>query len=284
MTIRVVTDSTCDLPAEVVRRHKISVIPLIVTADARELRDGVDISRAEFYTQLPDFRHSPKTAAPGPEVFREVYERLAAEGADQILSIHISQKLSLTIESARQAAADTKAAEVTAFDSRQLSLGTGFEVLEAARAAEQGRTLPEILDLLDGQIRRTHVWAALDTLEYMRRGGRMNGAITALGNLLQVKPILKMYDGEPSAERVRTRGGALKRLRELIALHVPYERVAVLHTGATTRAGEFLRSIEDLLPIGEIWTEEINPVLGAHIGPGVLGFAGLSNEEPGGQA
>ena len=165
-------------------------------------------------------------------MFRRAYERLAAEGADQILSIHISQKLSLTIESARQAAADTKAAEVIAFDSRQLSLGTGFEVLAAAQAAEQGRTLPEILDLLDGQIRRTHVCAALDTLEYMRRGGRMNGAITALGNLLQVKPILKMYDGEPTAERVRTRGRALRRLRELIAQHVPYERVAVLHTGA----------------------------------------------------
>ncbi len=205
MTIRVVTDSTCDLPAEVRRLHNISVIPLIITADARELRDGVDITRGEFYAQLPDFRHSPKTAAPGPEAFREVYERLAAEGADQILSIHISQKLSLTIESARQAAADTRTAEVTAFDSRQLSLGTGFEVLAAASAAEQGRTLPEILDLLDGQIRRTHVCAALDTLEFMRRGGRMNGAITALGNLLQVKPILKMYDGEPSAERVRTR-------------------------------------------------------------------------------
>jgi DegV family protein with EDD domain len=278
MTIRVVTDSTCDLPAEIVRAHDITVIPLIITADAKEMRDGVDISRGQFYAQLPDFRNSPKTAAPGPEVFREAYERLAAEGAGQILSIHISQKLSLTIESARQAAADTKAAEVTAFDSRQLSLGSGFEVLEAAQAAEQGRTLPEILDLLDGQIRRTHVCAALDTLEYMRRGGRMNGAITALGNLLQIKPILKMYDGEPTAERVRTRGGALKRMRELISQHIPYDRAAILHTGAAERAREFMQQVEDLLPRGDIWMEEINPVLGAHIGPGVVGFAGVSSE------
>lgn len=277
-TIRVVTDSTCDLPAAVVRANGITVIPLIITADSGEMQDGVDISRGQFYRQLPEFRQAPKTAAPGPDVFRKAYERLAAEGADQILSIHISQRLSATIENARLAAADTKAAEVTAFDSRQLSLGTGFEALAAADSAKNGRTMPEILDLLDGQIRRTRVCAALDTLEYMRRGGRMNGAITTLGNLLQVKPILKMYDGESSAERVRTRGGALRRLRDLIAQHAPYERAAILHTGAIERAREFKQHIEDLLPTGEIWMEEINPVLGAHIGPGVVGFAGISSE------
>jgi fatty acid-binding protein DegV len=113
----------------------------------------------------------------------------------------------------------------------------------------------------------------------MRRGGRMNGAITALGNLLQVKPILKMYDGEPSAERVRTRGGALHRLRQLIVAHAPYDRAAILHTGAIQRAREFLQDVEDQMPTGEIWMEEINPVLGAHIGPGVVGFAGISSEE-----
>ena len=168
------------------------------------------------------------------------------------------------------------ATQVTAFDSRQLSLGTGFEVLSAARAAAQGRPLPEIMDMLDGQIRRTHVCAALDTLEYMRRGGRMSGAIAALGTLLQVKPILKMYDGEPTAERVRTRLAALQRLRALVAQNAPYERAALLHSGALQAAREFQLLVEDLLPPGEIWMEEINPVLGTHIGPGVLGFAGVS--------
>jgi DegV family protein with EDD domain len=277
MTIRVVTDSTCDLPVDVVRTKGITVIPLIITADSKEMRDGVDISRAEFYERLPQYHHSPKTAAPGPEVFQKIYEQVGNEGADQILSIHIAQKLSATIEHARQAAANTKTTQVTSFDSRQLSLGTGFEVLAAAEAAQQGRTLTEILELLEGQIRRTHVCAALDTLEFMRRGGRMHGAITALGNLLQVKPILRMYDGEPTADRARTRGGALRKLRDLIAQHVPYERAAVLHTGAAQRAREFMRQIEELLPKGEIWMEEINPVLGAHIGPGVIGFAGISS-------
>lgn len=276
MTLRVVTDSTCDLPAETVQQHNITVVPLIITIGTRELRDGVDISRSEFYARLPDFHPSAKTAAPGPDTFRRSYERLAAEGADEILSIHISHKLSGTMENARQAAGATTAVHVTAFDSRQLSLGTGFEVLAAAKAAAEGRRLPEILNMLDGLIRRTHVCAALDTLEYMRRGGRMNGTLAALGNLLQIKPILKMYDGEPTAERARTRGGALRRLRELIAQHAPYKTAAVLHTGVIERGGEFLWQIKDLLPAGEIWTEEINPVLGAHIGPGVLGFAGIS--------
>ena len=283
MTIRVVTDSTCDLPAEQVVKYGIAVVPLIITADSNELRDGIDISRGEFYSRLPEFHHSPKTAAPGPDAFRRVYERLADEGADEILSIHISHRLSAVIDSARTAAADTRAAHVKAFDSRQLSLGMGFEVLEAAKVAERGGTMEEILQLLDSQIRRTHVCAALDTLEYMRRGGRMNGAITALGNLLQVKPILKMFDGEPTAERVRTRAGALKRLRDLIAAHVPYARAAILHSGVAERAREFLRHVEDLLPIGPIWVEEINPVLGAHLGPGVLGFAGIAAQEPGGK-
>jgi DegV family protein with EDD domain len=276
MTIRLVTDSTCDLPQGIIQEFSITVVPLVITAGDRELRDGVDITRSEFYTRLPELAHSPKTAAPGPEAFRQAYERLAAEGADEVLSIHISHKLSATIDSARQAAAETTAVQVTAFDSRQLSLGTGFEVLSAARAAAQGAPLPEIMDMLDGQIRRTHVCAALDTLEYMRRGGRMSGAIAALGTLLQVKPILKMYDGEPTAERVRTRLAALQRLRALVAQNAPYEQAALLHSGALQAAGDFHLLVEDLLPPGEIWMEEINPVLGAHIGPGVLGFAGVS--------
>jgi DegV family protein with EDD domain len=278
MTIRIVTDSTCDLPQEVVRQHDITAVPLIITVGSQELLDGVDITRAQFYSRLPNMDPFPKTAAPGPEVFRQAYERLAAQGADEILSIHISEELSATVASARQAAAETTAARVSALDSRQLSLGTGFQVQAAAQAAAQDRRLPEILDLLDGQIARTHVFAALDTLEFMRRGGRMSGAIAALGTLLQVKPILKMYDGEATAERARTRARALQRLRDLIREHAPYDRAAILHSGAREQASEFRERVDDLLPRGDIWMEEINPVIGAHIGPGVVGFAGVATK------
>jgi DegV family protein with EDD domain len=276
MAIRIVTDSTCDLPQEVIRKHGIGVVPLYIHAGGREYLDGVDLTRGEFYERLPSFNPVPTTAAPGPEVFRRVYEQLADEGASEILSIHISVKLSALAEIAREAAKTTTVIPVTVFDSRQLSLGMGFEVLAAAEAAEAGRGMPEILAMLEKQISRTHVFAALDTLEFMRRSGRMNNALATLGTLLQIKPLLKMYDGEPAAERVRTRGGAVKRLIELLLESGPYEKAAILHSAAAERARELLEEIRNLLPAGEIWMEEINPVIGAHIGPGVIGFACIS--------
>jgi DegV family protein with EDD domain len=180
------------------------------------------------------------------------------------------------VDVARLAAQATAAARVTVFDSRQLSLGMGFEVHSAARAAGAGRSMAEILSLLEDQISRTHTFAALDTLEYMRRGGRMNPAIAALGGVLQIKPILKMYDGVPTAERVRTRSKAIRRVKELLARHAPFDNVAVVHTGAEARAKELLEEVRGQLPQRDIWVREISPVLGAHIGPGVVGFACLS--------
>ena len=276
MTIGIVTDSTCDLPPQVLKEQGIAVIPVLIHVGLQEYRDGIDLSREQFYKELPGRKPPPITAAPGHHAFRQTYERLAAEGATEILSIHISHKLSAVVDVARQAAQETKTVRVTVFDSRQLSLGTGFQVESAAEAMRAGRSMSEVLAQLEAQIARTHVFAALDTLEYMRRGGRMNGAITALGGLLQVKPILKMCEGDATAERVRTRAGAMKRLKELLAKHAPLERVALVHTAAEARAQALLEEVRGALPGGEIWMQEINPVLGAHIGPGVIGFACIS--------
>jgi DegV family protein with EDD domain len=278
MTIRIVTDSSCDLPQEIIQEHRIIVIPLFINVGDISYLDGVDLSHQEFYERLPGFRPAPKTAAPGPDVFRKTFEQLASEGATEILSIHVSTKLSAIVDIARTAAKETTRLPVTVFDSRQLSLGTGFQVLAAARAAAKGRSLSEILSMLEEQIRRTHVFAALDTLEYLKRSGRMNFVISALGTLLQIKPFMKMYNGEPTAERVRTRKGAMKRLVELLEEYGPYEKVALLHSHALQRAQELLQEVRSLLPTGDIWVEEITPVLGAHIGPGVIGFACISKE------
>jgi DegV family protein with EDD domain len=276
MTIRIVTDSTCDLPQEIIRQYGIAVVPLYIHAGGRAYQDGVDLSRREFYERLPSFQPSPTTAVPSPDVFRQVYEHLAAEGASEVLSIHISVKLSAMVEIAREAAKETTSIPVTVFDSRQLSLGMGFEVLTAAQAAVEGRSMREILGMLEEQIARTHVFAALDTLEFLRRSGRMNFAVAALGTLLKIKPFLKMYDGNPTAERVRTRTGAMKRLIELLFKFGPFEKAAILHSAAAERARELLDEVRNLLPAGEVWMEEINPVIGAHIGPGVIGFACIS--------
>jgi DegV family protein with EDD domain len=278
MTVRIVTDSSCDLPRKVLEQNKIAVIPLIIHAGSREYRDGIDMPRQEFYERLPGFKPAPTTAAPGPEAFRQVYEQLAGEGATEVLSVHISRTLSAIVDIARKAAAQTTAIPVTVFDSRQLSLGTGFQVLAAAQAAARGASMSGILQSLEALIARIHVFAALDTLEFLRRSGRMNRAVSALGSLLRIKPLLKMHDGESTAERVRTRSGAMHRLAELLKEFSPYEQVALLHSNAAERARALLQQVNGLLPAAEVWLEEINPVLGVHIGPGVVGFACISKE------
>jgi DegV family protein with EDD domain len=278
MNIRIVTDSTCDLPPELIEIFGITVVPMYINVGEKAYRDTVDLSRKEFYERLPDFRPTPTTAAPGPEVFRQVYERLAAEGATQVLSIHISVRLSAVMNIATQAARETTAVPVTVFDSRQLSLGTGFQVLAAAQAASEGCGLDEILAMLQDQIRRTRVFAALDTLEFLRRSGRMSFALSFIGSLLHIKPFLKMYDGNPNAERIRTRQRAMKRLVELLGEAAPIEKVALLHSRAADRAEALLEQVRHLLPAGEILVEEINPTLGAHIGPGVLGYVCISRK------
>jgi DegV family protein with EDD domain len=276
VSIRIVTDSTCDLPPAVVAQYGITVVPLYINIGDRGYLDGIELSRQEFYQRLPSYDPPPTTATPGPEVFCQVYEKLAAQGATEVLSIHISISLSATVNTAKLCAQEKPSVPVTVFDSKQLSLGTGFLVVKAAQAAAEGGSMQEIVALLEEQTSRTHVFAALDTLEFLRRSGRMNAVLSTLGELLQIKPFLKMYDGKPSAERVRTRKHAMKRLVELLYQYSPFERVALLHSDALDRAQALLQEVKDILPDKEIWFEQINPVLGTHIGPGVVGFACVS--------
>lgn len=273
MSIKIVTDSTCDLPESVVVEHGITVIPAYINVGDQSYLDGVELSRQEFYERLPDYETLPTTSAPGLGKFVQVYGQLAAEGATEVLSIHISASLSAIVNVARSAAESTGAVPVTVLDSRQLSLGTGFLVETAAKAAAEGRSMDEIIGLLEEQILRTHVFAALDTLEFLRRSGRMSRVMAGLGSMLQIKPLLKMYDGNPTAERVRTRKRASERLVSLLNDLVPLERVALVHTHAPDGAEDLWRRVQHLLPQGEIPSVDITPVIGAHIGPGAVGFA-----------
>jgi DegV family protein with EDD domain len=276
MTLRIVTDSSCDLPAGFTARYGIGVVPLYINVGSQSYLDGIDLTRDEFYIKLSTFSKQPTTAVPSPQKFHAMYDALADEGASGILSIHISSSLSAVVNVAQVAARETESVPVTVFDSRQLSLGTGFLVETAAKLAQAGSPVPEILAALNEQIKRTHVFAALDTLQFLRRSGRMNSVVSAIGELLQIKPFMKMYDGNAIAERVRTRNHAMKRLVELLQEYSPYEKVALLHSDAAERAKELLQEVREFLPDGEIWFEQINPVLGAHIGPGVVGFACVS--------
>lgn len=274
MTVRIVTDSACDLPAETIARYGIHVIPLYINVGNQGYLDGIDISREEFYTRLPFFSTHPSTAVPSTERFIAAYNALADEGASEVLSIHVSTMLSGVLNVASVAAQETTSTHVTVFDSRQLSLGTGFLVETAAIMAAAGGSVDEILQTLNDQVKRIRVFAALDTLEFLKRSGRMNRYMAGLATLLQIKPIMTMHDGKPGSERVRTQDRALKRVVEMLAAAGQLERVAIVHTHASPEILAELRSMAaHLLPQGPILTVDITPVIGAHIGPGAVGFA-----------
>ena len=210
MTVRVVSDSTCDIPASLVSELGISLVPLTVRFGDEEFLDGVDITSEQFFKRLQREQATPSTAAPAPGQFREVYERLITDGATAIVSIHISAKLSATYEAARQAA-EGLSVPVLLVDSGLFSLGTGVGVIEAAKAAAAGRTAEEVQAVAADTFRRTHVFVTLETLEYLRRGGRLSRGQEIVGTLLKVKPILAAQDGEVAAiGRIRTKQKAVE--------------------------------------------------------------------------
>jgi DegV family protein with EDD domain len=273
MPVRIVTDSTCDLPAETIARYGIRVVPLYINVGKQAFLDGIDITREEFYQKLPVFPEHPTTAVPSPQKFRAIYDSLVDEGATDVLSIHISVTLSAVVNVAHVAAQETTSAQVTVFDSQQLSLGTGFLVETAAKLAAAGHSIREILPALNAQIKRSHVFAALDMLEFLRRSGRMNRFMANMGALLQIKPILTMYAGKPGTEQVRTRQRATIRLLEMLTAIGPLERLAIVHTHAPERLAELRAQAASLLPDSNVMVADITPVIGAHIGPGAYGFA-----------
>lgn len=279
MNIRIVTDSTCDLPDEIINKYRISVIPLHINQGEKTFLDGVDLTRDEFYRRLPGYKPAPSTAAPSPEIFRQKYDQLADEGAQSVISIHISESLSATLNSARMAAEQFTRVPVTVLDSTQLSLGLGFVVEKAAQMAELGHKAEEILESLHEFMKRTYVFASLKTLEYLRRSGRMHFALARLGEILQIKPLLHMNQGNPTAHRARTQSRATERLMDWLNEYAPYERLAVVHAGVQAEAEAMRERVKEFLPDGEIPIVQITPVLGSHLGIGALGFACVSIKE-----
>lgn len=278
MTIHIVTDSTCDLPADSVHKLGVTVLPLNIHIGETAYKDGVDISREEFYRQLPDLNPFPKTASPSPAGFQKLYQRLADEGVKAILSIHISETLSATVNEARIAAEQFTRIPVTVLDSSQLSLGTGFLVEKAAQLAAAGQSLDEILSTLKDQMRRSYVFASLKTLEYLRRGGRMHSAVAHIGEFLNIKPLLHMNMGKSSVERVRTQKRATEQLLAWLEQYAPFERLAVLHAGIQQEAEALRESVRAYWPANDVPVLQITPALGAHLGVGALGFACISKK------
>ena len=279
MHLGLVTDSTCDLPADAVEGLGIEVVPSILVLEGHQYADGPGLSRQEFYSVLPGLKAAPTTAAPSMGEFRIRYERLLASGCEHILSIHAAERLTAICAAARQAAGDF-AGRVTVVDSHSLSLGLGFQVLAAAEAGELG--LDSALQAVESTRRRLRLLAALDTLTYARRSGRISAAITVFGALLRIKPVVELTDGDvkPVAS-LRTARQADQHMAGLLRANGNLERLAILHTGAEDRARDFLKRIihESSLQLPrDILLVNVTPVIGAHVGPGALGVAAVRSE------
>jgi DegV family protein with EDD domain len=272
--IAIVTDSTSDIPPEIAAQYDIAVIPAILIVEGQSYEDGVTLSREDFYRMLPTLQTLPTTAAPSSGTIRAVYEDRLSRGAAQIVSLHVAASLS-GITTAARIAAEPFGDRVSVLDSGQLSLGLGFQVIAAAEAAAAGGALEDVLVAIEGVRRRIQVVAMLDTLEYLKRGGRVSLLKAGLGAVLRMRFFVELHEGKVNlTEQVRTRAKALGRLWELVVSLGRVERFAVLHANAEDDARRLLQQLMPDLPIGALLVN-VNTVIGTHVGPGALGFAAV---------
>lgn len=277
MTVAVVVDSTADIPQAIRDELAISVVPLTVLFGNETFLDGVEMTGDQFYARLIEGSVHPKTSQPSPGLFAETYERLSRDH-EGIISIHLSGKLSGTVRSAEQARELVPDVPVRVIDSGSVSMGFGFLGIEAARMAGAGQSLDQIADQIEAQARQANVWAALDTLKFLERGGRIGGARAFLGTLLNVKPIIQIRGEVQPAEQVRTHKKAMARLIELAKSQAPYSHLSVMYSTDQQYVDEVVDQLSSFHPREEIVTAQLTPVLGVYGGPKLVGVAGLTRK------
>lgn len=277
--VAIVTDSTAYLPANLLRGLDIHSVPLQVIWGEQTFRDGIDIEPDEFYIRLKDAKVMPSTSQPSPAAFKQIYSDLLERGYD-ILSVHISSRLSGTCDSAIQAQSAFPGKRIHIIDSLQTSLAMGFPILKAARAAAQGATLEDCEVMVREDLKQCGVLFLLSTLEFLRRGGRIGGAAAFLGTALGLKPILDLRDGRVEAmERVRTMAKATDRLLEIFEERVGSRSpisFGILHANAESEAQAVLNRARERFSVDRVQDAVIapvSPVIGTHTGPGCLGIA-----------
>ena len=276
MCIKIVTDSTCDLPEDVIKKYDITVIPVYVNLGDHSYRDGVDLDRREFYHQLENGLEVPTTSSPSMETFVQTYSQLSSKGAKCILSIHVSSSLSGLYNIASLAGKSIKQILVKPFDAGQLSVGTGFIVETAAKLAQAGTSVNEIVEKIRDIANRTYCFAILDNLNYLRRSGRISQFKNYLGSILQVKPILRFHQGVPTIKMVRTNKAALNNLLGSIQSLGSLERLKVLHIDAPDKAEELKQAALQYFPnLSSEAVIDITPAIATHLGPGAVGFAAV---------
>ena len=269
--IAIVTDSTADLPSQLVKSRSITVVPLTLHFEGRSLLDGVDIKPSEFYRKLPSATTHPTTSQPSPGRFAETYAELLATHSE-VVSIHISEKLSGTYASAVQGAEMTDPKRVTVIDSELVSMSLGLLTLAASEIAGQGATAEVVAHRISAMRDQVQTYFSVATLEFLRRGGRIGRASALLGSVLQVKPVLCIRDGLVTPlERVRTFDRALNRIVELTR-EVDRGKGLCIIVGHADAEADAERVARELEPVTEtLMIQPLGPVVGAHAGPGVVG-------------
>ncbi|HMB23366.1 MAG: DegV family protein [Chloroflexota bacterium] len=276
--IALVTDSTTYMPSELIKKYGISVAPQVLIWSDQTYKDGVDIQPSEFYTKLKTAREMPTTAQVSVASFQEIFQSRVEQGYE-VLALLLSTKLSGTIQSAVQAKELMGAAgeKVHVVDSQSVAMALGFQVLAVARAIEQGASLKDAIALAEKSHQHTGLFFAVDTLEFLHRGGRIGSAQRFIGTMLNMKPILTIQDGRVEGiERIRTKAKAHERILELTVERVGNRspvRLATLHANAAEDAKALLTQAEQALhPVESLFTE-VSPVVGTHAGPGTVGLA-----------
>jgi len=272
MNIQIITDSTSDIPQEVLQGLPIRVLPLYITVNGESYKDNIDITRKEFYEALPDSDPYPTTAAPSPDQFKRIYDEAADEGAEAIFSIHISKTLSATCEAAENAAAEYDRIPVYVIDSGNLSMAEGLVVVKAAQAAKEGKSVEEIRAVIEDTVPRTQAYAKLDTIDYLLRGGRMSSIQHSIVSILGIKPILKMNNHESRMEIARTKSKAFDRVLQTALKAVPKaELFGITHANVPDQVEDLVAQLKEALPeLPDPWIAAVTPALGVHVGPGAL--------------
>jgi DegV family protein with EDD domain len=278
MAVRVVTDSACDLPPEMCEKLGIEVVPLTIRFGDREYVDRKELSSDEFWRQLSSAAVLPETAAPSVGAFEETFRKLHDEGADGIVCVNLSAHLSATMQSAQVAAkALDGLCPIEIIDSASASMGIGIHALHASRRAAAGADAATIAREITESRERQKLFAALDTLEYLRKGGRIGGAQAMLGSMLSIKPIITVEEGAvEQAGKVRTRSKALKFMLDRVP-EGKVESICVMHSGADD-LDEFLELLRPKVPGAEIAVGHIGPVVGVHVGPRAVGLTWIERE------
>ena len=274
MTVRVITDSTADLPPALAEELGITVVPLNVHFGTEVYRDGVEITADEFYRRLVIASRLPTTSQPTPGDFLSAYDEMG-QTTDEILSVHISAKLSGTMNSATQALEEYGGeCRIEIIDSSQGSMGLGMLAIAAAEAARRGDNLDDVVTETRATIPKVGFIGLLDTLEYLEKGGRIGKAQAFMGSLLRIKPLLTIRDGEAHPlERARTRAKGVDRMCELVQEQMPLKDLAVVYTTTPDEALALAQRLQSYLPQGEVILSQVGPVVGTYLGPGVLGVA-----------